>query len=294
MKRILITLTIAVLGLFTANAEERTKVYQFGDITKIEAGFMYDLHVTEGKSSEVTVVYDDKYERHMRVNFNQYESKLTLELNDIPKVFKQMNGGQPHIHVYIEMDHIDSIVLMGASTADFNGKFSSDNVDIRMNGATKLNSLNITGKNLSLSTSGAGKVEIYGTFSRSVEMDLSGAANTFLKIDTPELEGELSGASNVIYEGKATICDLECSGAASIDMKGEADKVYFEGSGACSIDARDFVAEYVDLTLSGASKAKVNATKLIRHDISRACKMTYYGDAELENISEDSNIVRGR
>ena len=192
------------------------------------------------------------------------------------------------------MDHIDSIVLMGASTADFNGKFSSDNVDIRMNGATKLNSLNITGKNLSLSTSGAGKVEIYGTFSRSVEMDLSGAAKTFLKIDTPELEGELSGASNVIYEGKATICDLECSGAASIDMKGEADKVYFEGSGACSIDARDFVAEYIDLTLSGASKAKVNATKLIRHDISRACKMTYYGDAELENISEDSNIVRGR
>lgn len=294
MKRILITLAIVALALFTANAEERTKVYQFGDITKIEAGFMYDLHVTEGKSSEVTVVYDDKYERHMRVNFNQYESKLTLELNDIPKVFKQMNGEQPHIHVYIEMDHIDSIVLMGASTADFNGKFSSDNVDIRMNGATKLNSLNITGKNLSLSTSGAGKVEIYGTFSRSVEMDLSGAANTFLKIDTPELEGELSGASDVIYEGKATICDLECSGAASIDMKGEADKVYFEGSGACSIDARDFVAEYVDLTLSGASKAKVNATKLIRHDISRACKMTYYGDAELENISEDSNIVRGR
>ena len=151
-----------------------------------------------------------------------------------------------------------------------------------------------SGKNLSLSTSGAGKVEIYGTFSRSVEMDLSGAANTFLKIDTPELEGELSGASNVIYEGKATICDLECSGAASIDMKGEADKVYFEGSGACSIDARDFVAEYIDLTLSGASKAKVNATKLIRYDVSRTCKMTYYGNAELENISEDNNIVRGR
>ncbi len=50
------------------------------------------------------------------------------------EVFKQMNGGQPHIHVYIEMDRIDSIVLMGASTADFNGKFSSDDVDIRMNG----------------------------------------------------------------------------------------------------------------------------------------------------------------
>ena len=29
MKRILITLAIAALGLFTANAEERTKTYEF-------------------------------------------------------------------------------------------------------------------------------------------------------------------------------------------------------------------------------------------------------------------------
>lgn len=293
MKRILITLAAAFAAL-ALTAQEKTTVYDFGDVTKIEASFMYDLHITEGKSEKVTVVYDEKYEKHMRVNFNQYESKLTLHMNDIPKAFKQMNGGQPHIHVYVEMDHIGSIVLMGASTAEFNGRFTSDDLDIRLNGATKLNSLNVVGKNLDISTSGAGKVEIYGAFSRSVEMDLSGAADTFLKIDTPELEGELSGASNVTFEGKVTLCDLECSGAASIDMEGEAEKVYFEGSGACNIDAKDFVAEYIDLTLSGASKAKVNATKLIRHDISRACKMTYYGDAALENMGEEPNIVRGR
>lgn len=294
MKRILLTIVAAALAAFALNAQDKTTVYDFGDVTKIEASFLYDLHITEGKSEKVTVVYDEKYEKHMRIDFNQYESKLTLHLNDIPKAFKQANGGQPHIQVYVEMDHIESIVLMGASTAEFNGRFSSDDLDIRMNGATKLNSLNITGKNLSLNTSGAGKVEVYGTFSRSVEIDLSGAADTFLKIDTPELEGELSGASNVKFEGKLTVCDLECSGAASIDMEGEADKAFFEGSGACNIDAKEFVAEYIDLTLSGASKAKVNATKRIRYDVSRTCKMTYYGDAELENISEDNNIVRGR
>ena len=294
MKRILITLAVAALALFTANAEERTKTYEFGDITKIEASFLYHLHVTEGKSGKVTVVYDDNYERHMRVNFNQYESKLTLHLNDIPKAFKQIKGDQPYIHVYVEMDHIESIVLMGATVADFNGRFSSDDIDIRMNAASKLNSLNINGKNLDLSTSGAGKVEIYGNFSRSVEIDLSGAADTYLKIDTPELEGELSGAASVRYEGKVRICDLECSGAASVDMTGEADEVYIEGSGACSIDAKDFVAENVSILLSGASKAKVYASKLLKYDVSRACKMTYYGDAELVNMSEDSNIVRGR
>lgn len=294
MKKMLLTLVAAALAAFALNAQDKTTVYDFGDVTKIEASFLYDLHITEGKSEKVTVVYDEKYEKHMRINFNPYESKLTLHLNDIPKAFKQTNGGQPHIHVYVEMDHIESIVLMGASTAEFNGRFSSDDLDIRMNGATKLSSLNITGNNMSLSTSGAGKVEIKGAFGRSVEMDLSGAADTYLKIDTPELEGELSGASNVKFEGKLTICDLECSGAASIDMEGEADKAFFEGSGACNIDAKEFVAEYIDLTLSGASKAKVYATKLIRYDISRACKMTYYGDADLENMGEEPNVVKGR
>ena len=51
MKRILITLTIAVLGLFTANAEERTKTYEFKNITGIEAEFNYEIHVTHGRST---------------------------------------------------------------------------------------------------------------------------------------------------------------------------------------------------------------------------------------------------
>ena len=67
MKRILITLTIAVLGLFTANAEERTRTYEFKNITGIEAEFNYEIHVTHGRSNVITVIYDSMYEGYMYV-----------------------------------------------------------------------------------------------------------------------------------------------------------------------------------------------------------------------------------
>ena len=59
MKRLIITLAAAVLALSAANAEEKTKTYNFGDITGISAGGIYQIHVTEGKSDKVKVVYDD-------------------------------------------------------------------------------------------------------------------------------------------------------------------------------------------------------------------------------------------
>ena len=77
-------------------------------------------------------------------------------------------------------------------------------------------------------------------------------------------------------------------------MEGIAKVMEIDGSGACSINAKDFVADNINISLSGACNAKVHATKILMHDISRACKMTYYGDAELQNLTEDQNIVRGR
>ena len=62
MKKIIITLAVAAMAMFSANAEEKTKAYDFGDITGIDANFLYTVHVTEGKSDKVTLVYDDMIE----------------------------------------------------------------------------------------------------------------------------------------------------------------------------------------------------------------------------------------
>ena len=77
------------------------------------------------------------------------------------------------------------------------------------------------------------------------------------------------------------------------ELAGKVDRLSIDGSGACSIDAKDLNADYASVDLSGASKAKVNADKELRYDIPRSCKITYYGNAKLINLSDDNNVIKG-
>ena len=291
MKRLLLAIAFAALSILALNAEEKTKVYSFDDITRIEAGFLYRVHVKEGKSGKVEVVYESEYERHIRVRYRENEKKLVLELNDIPNKFK--TGNQPHIYVYIEMDHIDEITLTGASKAFFDGNFTTDNLLLATSGATEISDLNVNGRSLGIHFSGASKAEISGDFTGEVEMEISGASNGKFNISSAALDAELSGAGNILYTGNIKECGIECSGASKIQLSGKGSKISIEGSGACNIDARNFAAGYADIELSGVSKAKVNADKVLKYDISRTSKMTYFGNPELINLNDDYNVVKG-
>ena len=124
-------------------------------------------------------------------------------------------------------------------------------------------------------------------------MELSGAAKGSFRGSGLSFDAELSGACRLDAELDFKDCDLDCSGASGAELAGNVKKVSVDGSGACSIDARNLKTEYASLDLSGASKAKIHADKELRYDIPRSCKMTYYGNAKLINLSEDNNVVKG-
>lgn len=291
MKRFLITLAAAVIVTMAANAEEKTKTYNFGDITRLSASITYEVHVTEGNSGKVTVVYESDYERHLRIKYDKKESRLDLHMNDIPKKYKK--GLQPHVDVYIEMDKIDHITTSGGAEVHFAGHFHAGQLDISCMGASEIDGLDITAEHLSATLSGASKAEISGIVSDDTEFDISGASSLRFRMDTDEQDAESSGASKIDGFGNITQCRLECSGAAKVCLEGKGDYLDAQCSGASSIDARKYIVRAAEIELSGASGAKVNATEEIRHNVSRASKMTYYGNAVLIDINESSNIVRG-
>lgn len=291
MKKLLLTIATAALSFLALSAEEKTKVYEFGDITRLEVSFLYEVHITEGTSGKVTVVYESDYEKHLRVKYRESDSHLLLHLNDIPTKYKR--GNQPHINVYIEMDRIDAITLTGAGKAFFDGDFKSENLRIDMSGASGLSGLEVEGANLNMNCSGAVKTGITGNFERSVNIEMSGAAAGRLNINTPELNGELSGACSLAYEGDADDCEFECSGACKLELSGRGKRLDLEGSGACRLNTRYFAADEVALELSGASRAEAYAGKVLRYDVSRTCKLTYFGDPKLVNLSNDDNVVKG-
>lgn len=291
MKRILMIMAVMVAAVFTLSAQEKTKTYRFGDVKSIDAGYSYQIYVTEGASKEVKVVYDQALEPYMQVNWSTMGSELMLRMDELPRRLR--NNDIQSVKVYVSMDEIDDIELSGAAAIFFDGRYKADGLDVDLSGASSLKGLTVTAGSLSVDCSGAASFGIEGRFDGDVDMELSGAANGRFVGTGVLFEGELSGASNLEAELEFTTCELDCSGASDADLAGTVDRVSVDGSGACSIDARNLKSEYASVELSGASKAKVYADKELRYDIPRSCKMTYYGNAKLLNQSEDNNVIKG-
>lgn len=284
-------MAVMVAAVFTLNAQEKTKTYKFGDIKSIDAGYSYKIYVTEGSSKEVKVVYDKELEDYMIVNYSALSSELVLRMDDLPRRLR--NGNFSNIKVYIKMDEIDDIDLSGAASVSFEGRYKASDLEVGLSGASSLNGLMVTANTLSADCSGASSFNIEGLFKGNVEMELSGAVSGRFSGRGDDFEGELSGACNLDAGLEFRSCDLNCSGASKAELAGKVDRLSIDGSGACSIDAKDLDADYASVDLSGASKAKVNADKELHYDIPRSCKITYYGNAKLINLSDDNNVVKG-
>ena len=300
MKRFLLTLAAAAIALFTANAEEKTKTYDFGDITSIDANFLYTVHVTEGRSDKVTVVYDDIIETFLdlEVIYKDGTLRLSRKVRDRKSENKfgrwASGADRKRVDVYIEMDYIKSISVSGAASITFEGSFKADDLDLDISGASSLKGLQVNGKSMDADCSGASKADVSGNFAKEVGIDVSGASKMTYTGNSETLEADMSGASSFKGEGKYSSADINCSGASNAEIAGNVGKAEYECSGASSINAQDFMARTVNIELSGACKADIHASEDIYYNVSRASKMTYYGDAKLHNRSTDTNIVKGR
>jgi hypothetical protein len=291
MKKLFLIFALSAAAVFSANAVEKTKIYDFSDIRSIKAGHAYEIHVSEGNSDKVKVVYDDQFEKYMEISHSGAKGTLILEMKELP--LKLRTGRNSGVKVYIEMDKIVNISLSGAASAEFEGKFKADELNIDLSGAAKMRELNINGRSLDLDCSGATNAFIVGNFDEDADIDMSGACKVIFNGNALSLEGDLSGACNLKADGNYDECSIECSGASEARLEGEADLFSAECSGASKIEAEHLIARKVDVLLIGSSKAIVNATKSLTYDVSRASKLIYYGDAELNDISHDSNVQRG-
>lgn len=124
----------------------------------------------------------------------------------------------------------------------------------------------------SLDISGGVKVISKSTFkTANFKMDLSGASNVQLALDTNKLTAEMSGASKIALTGKA-------------------DQLVLDMSGASKVEAENLEAKNVKVEASGASKVKVFATESLAIDASGASHVWYKGSPSI--TSETSGGTR--
>ena len=161
--------------------------------------------------------------------------------------------------------------------------------------------VNITMPHLDgIELSGACKVKGFGVFkSRGDEFkaELSGASRiTDLCIEAPKVDVEIDGASRAEINVNTGEVEAELSGASKLTLSGYTPKIELDLSGASAADTKVIECNNVSVDASGASRALVNAQKILKVELSGASKCEYIGPEELnlriDSISGASTLKR--
>lgn len=102
----------------------------------------------------------------------------------------------------------------------------------------------------------------------NLDIDLSGASSGEIKVDARELKIYLDGAS-------------------SLDLEGVSEYMEVDVSGASSLKAFDHKTKTAEVSASGASNAKVNASRRLSVDANGLSTVRYEGDPDVNIVNED-------
>ena len=199
--------------------------FDYRDFTKVEAGYAFDVEITEADSYLVRITIDDNLYDYLDIS----KSGDTLYI--------RLKPGYIYMNITrkatINLPDLEKLGLSGASKAEVDGFSSSHAVDF--------------------SLSGASRVDIKNMKAGNTNFQLSGASKAFGGIEMADGRFGLSGASSLELEGSAGDVDIEASGASQVELSDfsvvDAD-INLSGASGATINA----SGRLDGNLSGASR----------------------------------------
>ena len=126
----------------------------------------------------------------------------------------------------------------------------------------------------------------------NIDIALSGASDIEIALNTNSIDINLSGASSIDIELYTNITSMDLSGASKIFIVGETDEADYTFSGASNYSGFGFIANTMELNISGASHANVNVIETLIVDASGASEVIYKGDPELFLDLSGSSTVK--
>ena len=178
----------------------------------------------------------------------------------------------------------------------FSVKASGRDKDIQELEATVSNgTLKIRYKDKNWSMSNRERVTLDITMPALKAADLSGATSTDIRgfKNQGSVAFDVSGASKLDMEVDADRLTVDFSGASSIVFTGNADRMEGELSGASTLRAFDMSSKTVNLSVSGASSARVSASEALNVEASGASSVRYKGGAtKVSSNSSGASSVR--
>jgi len=149
----------------------------------------------------------------------------------------------------------------------------------------------VSGGELRISTKGninnATTMKVFITMKELKGIDLSGACSLVSesRFENDKMEIEMSGAANSELKISCKNLDIEISGAATTNLSGYATELKAEVSGAGNLKAYDLELQTANIDCSGAATTKIFVTKSLKAEASGASNVYYKGNPKQVSVN---------
>ena len=212
-------------GVVTGSGNLVTEEMDFSGFTRVEAGYAFEVEITQSDSYSFSITADDNLFEYIQVS----KEGETLKIGRKPA----LSYISTTLRAKITMPDLYELSLSGATRGTVQGFSSSHDFILDLSGASSLDMVEMS----------AG----------DVEFDISGASRVTGDITAGDAEFDVSGASTVQLEGSASDIVVEANGASHAKLAGfpvnNADvRLSGASTGTVKLSGR------LDADLGGASK----------------------------------------
>jgi hypothetical protein len=215
-------------GVLIGSGNLETEAYAFTNFTEVEISSAFDFEINQSSSYNISVTADDNVMEYVQVS--QVGQTLKIGLRTVTWF------GPVTLRASVTMPELSGLTVSGASRGDIYDFSSTEDLDITVSGASRVNG-DITAGNVEFDISGASTIQLEGSANDMVasvsgasrlnlgsfpvnnaDVNFSGASSGTVNLNG-RLDANLSGASRLWYIGEPTMGDINTSGASTISKK---------------------------------------------------------------------------
>ncbi len=267
-----------------------TKTWDITGFNRLQIGSTFHAKISKGKAFKVTTTADDNVLPYVEVEKDGDLLKIGLKKDQSYKLEKSPEAE-------IVLPALARIELSGAAKGHLEGFDSEKDVVVHLSGATKLDgalssvkakidtsgasSLTLTGgaQEAEVTASGASHLLLSEFPLKQGKLDLSGASTADIVVrSTSPFAATMSGASKLRGKLETSELALKSEGACHVNLDGSAKRAKVSVSGASHLQLDGVKTETMNITVSGASHAKVAVSESLEYDVSSVSHLTYKGN----------------
>ena len=205
-----------------------TEEYTFADFTRVEISTAFEFEIQQSSSYNISVTADDNVMDYVQVS--KVGQTLKIKLGTVTWL------GPKTLRASVTMPQLNGLTVSGASHGDIYDFTSTEDVDITVSGASRVNG-DITAGNIEFDISGASRIQLegfandmvagvsgasrlnLGSFTvNNADVSFSGASSGTINLNG-RLDANVSGASRLSYIGEPTMGTINTSGASTLSKK---------------------------------------------------------------------------